>query len=214
MILRSSLPGVISGLCLLAIPVGPAASEPRQYCVTCKDPDQTYICQVDSGQATPTDEGMRLFCIIRTSKDGGHRTCAVNTNSIAGCSGTVRTYSFKAPEIPQDVRETMRRHRETPDTNQDPQGLPPQKGGEPETLIDLTGRAVGASREGIKNSGEAVGGAARVTKKTVGKAARGMGKAAGKVGQATKKTGSAVGNAAKTAYDCLTSLFKDCGSSQ
>ena len=80
----------------------------------------------------------------------------------------------------------------------------------------MTGKAVKASRKGLKNTGQAVSGAASSTTQTVGKVARGAGKgvtkAAKKVGSATKKTGSAVGSAAKTALDCLKSWFKECGS--
>lgn len=80
----------------------------------------------------------------------------------------------------------------------------------------MTGRAVKASRKGLSNTGQAVGGAASSTTGTVGKAARGVGKgvkkAAGKVGSATKKSGSVVGGAAKTAFDCIKSFFNECGS--
>jgi len=130
----------------------------------------------------------------------------------------VKSYSFNAPQVPENVRRALAKRRTQGQVNSPDPDTPPQKGGEPETLIEMTRGAVGASKEGIKNSGQAVGTAAGATKHTVGKAARGVGKgvttAAGKVGSATKKTGSAVGSAAKGAWDCVKSLFKGCGSSQ
>ncbi len=191
-------------------------AESQQYCVACKDPDKTYICQVDTPHANPSDKGMQLYCIIQTSKDGGHQSCEVRADNPEGCAGTLKSYSFQAPTLPPELRSTVNRLRNKNEKKQEEQTLPPQKGGEPETLIDLTGRAVRASRKGLSNTGEAVSGATGKATGTVGKAARGVGKgvtkAAGKVGSATKKTGGAVGSAAKTAFDCVKSLFKDCSS--
>ncbi len=210
------LPGIIAGLVCIAIVSDNAVAEAQQYCVVCKDPDQTYVCQVDTPNANPSDKGLQLYCIIRISKDGGHNSCAVQSNSADACEGPVKAYAFQAPAIPPQLKSTINRMRKSREKDAEEQTLPPQKGGEPKTLIDMTGRAVKASRKGLSNTGQAVGSAASSTTGKAGKAARGVGKgvtkAAGKVGSATKKTGSAVGSAAKTAYDCLKSLFKECGS--
>ena len=189
-----------------------------QLCVQCTDPDKTYLCDVNTNNALQNQKGLQLFCIIRTSREGGHRSCSVDERPISQCSGEVKSYSFNAPQIPENVRRALAKRRSQGPANSPDPDIPPQKGGEPETLIEMTRGAVGASKEGIKNSGQAVGTAAGATKQTVGNAARGVGKgvtsAAGKVGSATKKTGSAVGSAAKNAWDCVKSLFKGCGSSQ
>ncbi len=210
------LPGLIAGLVYIAIGSGAAVAETQQYCVVCKEPVQTYVCQVDTPYANPSDKGLQLYCIIRISKDGSHSSCAVQSNSADACEGPIKAYAFQAPAIPPQLRATVDLLRKSREKDIDEQTVPPQKGGEPETLIDMTGRAVKASRQGLSNTGRAVGNAASSTTGKVGKAARGVGKgvtkAAGKVGSATKKTGSAVGSAAKTAYDCLKSLFKECGS--
>ena len=203
---------------LLYITIAPRAAEAgtQQFCVVCKDPNQTYVCQVDTPNANPGDKGLQLYCIIRISKDGGHNSCAVQSNSADACEGPVKAYAFQAPAIPPQLRATVDRLRKSREKDVNEQTVPLQKGGEPETLIDMTGRALKASKQGLSNTGQAVGSAASSTTGKVGKAARGVGKgvtkAAGKVGSATKKTGSAVGSAAKTAYDCLKSLFKECGS--
>lgn len=210
------LPIFIAGLLYMAIGSGAALAGTQQYCVVCKDPNQTYVCQVDTPHANPSDKGLQLYCIIRISKDGGHNSCAVQSNSTVACDGPIKAYAFQAPAIPPKLRATVDRLRKSREKDVDQQTVPPQKGGEPETLIDMTGRAAKASKQGLSNTGQTVGSAASSTKGKVGKAARGVGKgvtkAAGKVGSATKKTGSAAASAAKTAYDCLKSLFKECGS--
>lgn len=210
---------------LAAIMAGSMVSVPSsswagtvQFCVKCVDPAKTYLCNIETANSLQNQKGLQLFCIIRTSREGGHRSCAVDQNNAADCSGEVKSYSFNAPQIPEGVRRALGRQPAPQPGQPDTTNLPPQKGGEPETLIEMTRGAVGASKEGLKNTGNTVGGAASTTKHKVGQAARGVGKgvanAAGKVGSATKKTGNAVGSAAKTAWDCVKSLFKDCSSSQ
>lgn len=209
---------IIFAICAFAIFIPrPGWAESRQYCVVCKGPGQTYLCQVNTPHNSSSDKGLQLYCIIKLSKDGGHKSCAVRNDTSAVCTGPTRTYTFQAPAVPPQIRSAMEKIRKSQnDAKDDQETLAKQKSGEPKTLIDMTGRAVGASRKGLKNTGQAVGGAASSTTHTVGKVARGAGKgvtkAAKKVGSATKKTGSAVGNAAKTALDCLKSWFKECGS--
>jgi len=201
-----------------AMLAGGAHAEQRQYCVSCKDPDRTYVCQLETPHASPSDKGLQLYCIIRISKDGGHKSCAIDNQDTTQCAGPVRTYAFDAPVISPQLRDAAQRYRKSRDRDKPEQTLPPQKGGEPETLIEMTGRAANASRKGIKKTGQAVTGAVGATTATVGKAVRGAGKGVTKtvrkVGSTTKKTGSAVGSAAKTAYDCLRSWFRKCGDSQ
>jgi hypothetical protein len=131
---------------------GDAKAETQQYCVVCKGPDQTYLCRVETPLANPNNKGLELYCIIRTSKDGGHKSCAVDTRSAADCAGPVKTYTFQAPTIPPNLRSAVERYRNRPKKAEEEQSLPPQKGGEPKTLVDVTGRAVDASREGLRNT--------------------------------------------------------------
>ena len=189
------------------------SAETKQYCVICDGPEQTYLCQVNMPSGSSGDKGLQLYCIIRVSKDGGHKSCAVRDVSSAVCEGPVRTYTLTDSAISPQLRsaaEKIQKSRSGPAGDQD--NPIAQRGGEPQTLIDMTGRAVKASRKRLKNTGQAVSGATR----KVGNAARGAGKGvtkgAKKVGTATKKTGSAVSSAARTAYNCLKSWFKKCGS--
>jgi len=193
------------------------SAETRQYCVVCDGPEQTYLCQVNTPGNSSSDKGLQLYCIIKMSKEGDHKSCAVRNDTSAVCAGPVRTYTLTAPEISPKLRsaaEKIRKSRNRAMDNQET--LTEQKSEEPKTLLDMTGRAVKASRKGLKNTRQAIGGATSSTTQKVGKAARGAGKGVTqttrKVGSATKKTGSAVGGAAKKAFDCLKSWFKECGS--
>lgn len=185
-----------------------------QFCVACTEPAQTYVCNVETPHTFQNNTGLQLFCIVRISKDGGHRSCTVDQSKTGNCSDVIKSYSFNAPEIPDGVKRALAKRQQKSSSDTEQMATPPQRGGEPETFIDMTRGAVGASREGLRTTGEAVGSATN----KVGEAARGVGRGAvsavGKVGSAGKKTGSAVGGAAKTAWECVRSLFKKCGSSE
>lgn len=193
------------------------SAETKQYCVICDGPEQTYLCQVNTPSSSSGDKGLQLYCIIRVSKDGGHKSCAVRDVSSTVCEGPVRTYTLTDSAISPQLRSAAEKiQRSRSGAAGDQENPIEQKGGEPQTVIEMTGRAVKASRKGLKNTGQAVSGVASSTTRKVGNAARGAGKGvtkgAKKVGTATKKTGSAVSSAARTAYNCLKSWFKKCGS--
>ncbi|MDA7946173.1 MAG: hypothetical protein MPJ78_01710 [Hyphomicrobiaceae bacterium] len=184
---------LIAGFASFGLVLTPANSEPLQFCVKCVDPSQTYVCRIDTTQQVAPVNGMQLYCMVRTSKEGGHRSCAIDDTPISSCAGPVKSYALSSPNLSPRTREAIERYRNRAASRG---GLPLQGNGEPETLV-------GASKKGLQSTGQAVGGAAR-----------GVGKAAGKVGSATKKTGSAVGGATRRAYDCVKSLFRECGSSR
>lgn len=200
------VPAGLIGMAAVLPGSSPGAAADGQFCIACKDPDQVYRCRVDTPQADLNRKGLELYCIIKTAKDGGHGSCAVQSNTGGACAGPVRSYTFRAPEVPAEVRDAAERFRDRHADDEGDSRLPKQKGGEPETLVDMTSRAVGAS-------GEAARGAAGTTGDTVGTIGQVVGKAAKGAGSAAKTTGGAVTNAARTAYDCVRSLFSDCGSS-
>ena len=68
------------------------------YCVTCKNPDQTYVCRVTGEDATPSD-ALKLYCVIRTAKEGNHASCSAQ-RSDAGCHGIEKVYAYDGPAIP------------------------------------------------------------------------------------------------------------------
>ena len=81
-------------LCLFRREVGEAA-----YCVTCRGPDQTYLCRVN-GEAIGRNDAVELYCVERTAKEGGHASCGARDAS-AGCNGVEKTYSYNGPDIPE-----------------------------------------------------------------------------------------------------------------
>lgn len=180
------------------------------YCVVCKDPAQTYTCRVNTPDANPGDKALQLYCIIKTAKDGDHRSCKVERKTGVDCIGPVRTYSYRGPDLPKILRP-----KPGPDAHSNPVSTetaartepPARKGEEPDTLVEITGRAVGAGKDGVEATGGAIKNAAGATGKTIGK----IGKKAGKqVG----KTARGASSAARYAYDCVKSLFRECGGSE
>jgi hypothetical protein len=110
--------------------------------VTCKNPDQTYLCRVTAGGAKPSD-ALKLYCVIRTAKEGNHASCsAVRSPS---CNGIEKVYSYDGP-IPEDLASDVRKVRERIQQEQKAFEKPKSEG--PDTLVELTGRA----RERLRNA--------------------------------------------------------------
>lgn len=206
---------------LLALNSTNASAAQTDFCVTCSSPEQSYLCRVDTPRANPGDEALRLYCIIRTAKDGGHRSCAVSRTPAKACVGQLKTYSYNGPAIPSSMQSAIRRYREKKELRQQApvQTSPEQKKGPPETLIEMTGRAGGAVKNATGGTGRAIGNAGKKAGKKASDSALGAGsvvsnaakKTGSAVSKATKKTGSAVSNAARQTYGCIKSLFRDCG---
>src|SRR3989337_2673835 len=72
-----------AGLIVRAVPSAPGGE--GRYCVRCTNPDQTYICRVTAGGSKPSD-ALKLYCVIRTAKEGHHASCSAERNSPA-CNG-------------------------------------------------------------------------------------------------------------------------------
>ena len=130
-----------------------------QFCVACTEPAKSYVCNVETPHTFQNDAGLQLFCIVRISKDGGHRSCTVDQSNSGKFSDVIKSYSFAAPEIPDGVKRALAKRRQNSSSGAEQMATPPQRGGEPETLIDMTRGAVGASREGLRTTGGAVGAA-------------------------------------------------------
>ena len=71
------------------------------YCVTCKGPDQTYLCRV-TGEEVNRSDAVKLYCVVRTAKEGGHASCGAR-DADAGCNGVEKTYSYNGPGIPEGL---------------------------------------------------------------------------------------------------------------
>lgn len=186
----------------MPIPVHAAQSS---LCVVCSEPQKTYVCNVETSQSMPSKKALQFYCIVKTAKDGGHRFCAIQRNSEAACLGKVLSYRYDGPEIPGALRSMTQPQPPAAAPATTPETPAPRKG-EPETLVEMTSRAVDASKEGAKATGGAIRDAAGRPAKTVGKIGKKAGKGVG-------KTARGAGSAARFAYDCMASLFRDCKSS-
>lgn len=205
---RATIHGVAAAMIGLSLVPSPARAEMVDLCVACSAPEQTYVCRVNAPRADAGDNALQLFCVVKTAKDGGHASCAVRRETGVPCDGPVRLYTYDGPAIPQSLRSNARQAPQRPPGQDDIAipAAPPQKGGEPETLVDMTSRAVDAGKGGVKSTGKAVGKAAGGTGRVIGKAGKSAGKQVGKGVRGAK-------SAARYAYDCVKSFFRNCSGS-
>ncbi len=194
-------------LCLLAGTAPGVRAGQSDLCVICTDPQQTYVCSVAVSQAMPSKKALQLYCIVKTAKEGGHRSCSIRGETEAACDGKVISYSYDGPALPGVLRSATR-----PQTLEQPPvrlettpEAPPRQPGEPETLVEMTSRAVDAGKQGAKATGGAIRDAAGKPGKTIGKIGKKAGKGVGKTARGAR-------SAARLAYDCVLSLFRDCKS--
>jgi hypothetical protein len=185
-----------------------AAADQSELCIVCSQPAQTYRCRVDTANASPGKEALRLYCIFRTAKDGSHKSCAAQRNADSACEGPVKAYSYAGPEIPEKLRSTVRKMRENR-TGDDrfgdnrPADAPLREDGPPETLVEMGSRAVDAGRQGVRSTGGAV-------RDVTGSTGRAIGKVGKTAGEQVGRTVRGAGSAARFTYDCVLSLFTDC----
>jgi hypothetical protein len=76
------------------------------FCVTCKGPDETYVCKVNGDLGGQTD-ALKLYCVVRTAKEGGHTSCSAR-DDVAGCTGATKTYSYDVPDLPATLAADAR----------------------------------------------------------------------------------------------------------
>jgi hypothetical protein len=109
------------------------------YCVTCKNPDQTYLCRVSTGGGKPSD-ALKLYCVIRTAKEGNHASCSAVSG--ANCNGIEKVYSYDGPmpeDFAADARGKVKKFKEKIEHEQ--KAFEKPKTDAPDTLVELTGRA-------------------------------------------------------------------------
>jgi len=121
------------------------------YCVTCSGPDQTYLCRVTAGGSRPSD-ALKLYCVIRTAKEGHHASCSAERNS-PNCNGAEKVYSYDGP-MPEDFASDPRVKHFTDKIEQDQHAFDKPKSDAPKTLVELGGRAV----SGLRNARHALTG--------------------------------------------------------
>lgn len=123
------------------------------YCVTCRGPDQTYLCRVN-GETITRNDAVKLYCVERTAKEGGHASCGARDAS-AGCNGVEKTYSYNGPDIPEGLAEDPRVKKLMDRVQKEQKGFDKE---DRKSLVEVTGQAVSASRRGIRNMRASIGG--------------------------------------------------------
>jgi hypothetical protein len=91
---------------LLALNAVPAAAGEAAYCITCTGPDRTYLCRV-TGEGSSQNDIFKLYCIVRTAKQGRHASCAA-IGRAENCRGVVKTYNYRGPSLPDSLAENPR----------------------------------------------------------------------------------------------------------
>ena len=154
--IRSGLPWAAAfGFAALALFGTAAQGASTDYCVTCKGPKETYRCRVQGSGVKPGD-ALKLYCVIRTAKEGGHASCSAKKAS-SDCSGLVKVYTYDGPALPEGLASDPRVRELNRKVEQDRRTFKEPSGDEPKSLFELGGRAVNASREGLRNAGSAIG---------------------------------------------------------
>jgi hypothetical protein len=115
------------------------------YCVTCKGPDQTYLCRIAGDVRS---DAAKLYCVVRTAKEGGHASCAAR-EATAGCNGVEKVYSYDGPAIPDGIAEDPRVKKVLGRIEKEQKAY--DKDDEHKSLVEVTGQAVSASRRGWRN---------------------------------------------------------------
>ena len=154
--IRSGLPWTaVFAVAALALVGTSAESAATDYCVTCKGPTETYRCRVQGDDATPGD-ALKLYCVIRTAKEGGHASCSAK-KATSDCEGLVKVYHYDGPALPENLTSDPRVRELNRKVERDRRTFDEPSGGEPKSLFELGGRAVDASRRSLRNAGSAIG---------------------------------------------------------
>ncbi len=203
-------------LLFIATGLGPASAE--LICMSCSEPDQTYICDVDTPDGTPGSGALQLYCAISIARDHNHGSCTFRRVEAAQCQGTRLTYTYQGPRnpLPDESRDLAvqepgndEQFRTEVDSVEpgEPSEQQGKKNKEPKTLVDFTEQAVENSADQLKKTGKAVGDATAKTGEFVAESTK---KAGENISGAAKKVGKSVQESTKSTWKCLTSWFSDC----
>jgi len=208
-----------AGLIVCAVPSALAGE--ASYCVTCTNPDQTYICRVTAGGSKPSD-ALKLYCVIRTAKEGHHASCSAERSSPA-CIGVEKVYSYDGP-MPEDFASDARIKNLTDKIEQNQKAFEKPKGDQPKTLVELGGRAVSASRQGLRNARSRLGGSSQEVDQSLPEEPLSLDQSPALLPAESspvaspeeshpsraQRASSAVGGFARKSYRCVLSLFRKC----
>jgi hypothetical protein len=204
--LRAALAAIL--VCVAAS----AEAGDASYCVTCTGPDQIYRCRVTGEGSRPSD-ALKLYCVIRTAKEGHHGSCSAE-NATPACGGVEKVYSYDGPSIPDEIAQDPRVKNLMSRVEHDNHAFDKPKEEGPQTMVELTGRALSASRQGWRSARSALGGSSREALPVSPQAGSTEASAAASAETASpnrmQRAGSAMGSLARKSYRCLRSFFRHC----
>jgi hypothetical protein len=199
---------------VIAWAMGPSRADEAAYCVHCTGPDQTYVCKVSAGGGKASD-ALKLYCVVRTAKEGHHASCSAERNS-PSCNGVERVYSYDGP-MPEDLAADPRVKKLTDkiEEKQKQFDKPKGDGNAPKTLVELGGRAVNASKQGWRNARGVLKGSSDDPTLPTGEPLALEEQNAALAAQAAPPDPSLDAshpNRMQRAYHCMMSLFRHCSS--
>ena len=183
------------------------------YCVTCTGPDQVYRCRI-TGQSSKPSDALKLYCVIRTAKEGHHASCSAE-NATPACAGPEKVYAYEGPDIDQIVQDPRVKNLMSRVEHEN-KAFDKPKGEGPQTMVELTGRALSASRQGWRNAKSALGGSSGETQPLPVSPQAGSTEASAAASAEAaspsrmKRASSAMGSLARKSYRCLRSFFRHC----
>jgi hypothetical protein len=163
-----------------------------------------------TGDGAKPSDALKLYCVIRTAKEGNHASCSAE-RATSDCVGLVKAYTYDGPALPsgltsdprvKDLNRKVERNRQT---------FEEPKGEEPKSLFELGGRAVDASRKGLRNAGSAIGIGGSDTEVAPAPPAQ---EAAAPAPTPTPTEAADTRGFARKSYDCMLSLFRDCSGNE
>ena len=133
-----------------------------------------------TGADARQDEVSKLYCIVRTTKKGGHASCAA-TGSSENCHGVLKVYKYRGPSLPDWLAENPRLKRFMSRVEQD-YGSTPKMATATQTSDLLPPGNLSAPDQSRFQS----------------------------MKHAAENVGAAIGRFAQTTYRCLRSFFRHC----
>lgn len=190
--------GIAIAAIATAIPTSVNASV-AEFCVTCKTPNASYRCRLEGSGVTQSD-AFKLYCVVRTSKEGNHAACTAKTNR--KCAGVVKVYTYDGPTLPGNITSDPRLRELNERVQRENRAFEEDHSDKPNSLFELGGRAYDASRRGLQGAGAAIG---------IGAGAQDQETATPPPPLAAEEPEKPRKNFARRSWDCMVSMFRECG---
>lgn len=191
--------GIAFAAASLAVPTTARAGS-AEYCVTCKNPNASYRCRLEGSGITQSD-AFKLYCVVRTTKEGNHASCAAKKDP--NCAGVVKVYNYDGPTLPPKVTDDARVRQLNERVERENRAFEDKRGEQPKSLFEMGGRAYDASKRGLQGAGAAIG---------IGAGAKNQQAAPPPPPPpAAQEAPKPQKNFARRSWDCMTSWFRECG---